>query len=91
MVEEVKEEGAIPKIVTTGTKDVGEPETNEVIDLTLFISFDNAGTPKYGFNGAWNIQRLGRVRRTLLRAYKHYMRDLRIKMEGEKKNERASE
>ena len=90
MVEEVKEEGAIPKIVATETKEIGIPEPNEVIDLTLFISFDNAGTPKYGFNGAWNIQRLGRVRRTLLRAYKHYMRDLRIQIERSK-NERASE
>ncbi len=50
-----------------------------VSDKALLITFDAGEIPQFKFSGAWNIQNLGRARRLLLRAYKHYMRDIRIK------------
>ena len=59
-----------------------------VSDKALLVTFDSNEEPQFKFNGAWSIQDLGRTRRTLLRAYKHYMMQLRQK---ERQNERASE
>lgn len=69
-------------------KEVSEKETDipiEPSNVTLFINFDKEGTPTFGFNGAWNVQKLGRVRRLLFRAYKHYMREIRLKLDEELK------
>jgi hypothetical protein len=49
--------------------------------VTLAISFNANMEPKFIFKGSWNIQYLGHARRMLLREYKHYMRDIRIKEE----------
>ena len=50
-----------------------------VSDNALIVTFVGPNEePQFKFSGAWNIQKLGRVRRLLFRAYKHYMREIRL-------------
>jgi hypothetical protein len=60
-----------------------------VSDKALFVKFDAKQEPQFEFRGAWNIRDLGRTRSLLLRAYKHYMRELRSKEVTQ--NERPTE
>jgi hypothetical protein len=51
----------------------------ESSDKYLQVLFDPNNEPIFKFYGAWNIRDVGHVRGNLLRAYKHYVRDIRIK------------
>lgn len=44
----------------------------------LLITFTENAEPQYKFTGAWDIRDLGRTRSTLFRAFKHYMRNIRL-------------
>jgi hypothetical protein len=52
-----------------------------VSEKGVYVLFNSNGEPQYEFKGAWGIRDLGRVRGTLFQAYKHYIRELRLKEE----------
>jgi hypothetical protein len=50
-----------------------------VSDNALVVTFVGPNEePEFKFSGTWSIQKLGRVRRLLFRAYKHYIREVRL-------------
>jgi len=56
----------------------------------LVVSFDANKEPKFEFTGAWSIQDIGHTRSNLLRAYKHYLKEVRLLRKKEDNNERLS-
>jgi hypothetical protein len=55
-----------------------------VSDRSLLVTFDANRQPLFVFNGDWNVRDLIHTRVRLFRAYKHYIKEVRIKLEAAK-------
>lgn len=48
-------------------------------EKSLKVTFDSNNEPQFKFSGDWNIRDLVHTRTGLFRAYKHYIREIRVK------------